>query len=474
MGDPRRGIPSVDRLLASAAFAPLLAELPRDLVVSRLQQEVALLRSALTADAHGGSGRDAGTAVDAAALAGRVRRAVQQLEAPSLVPVINATGVVLHTNLGRAPLAAAALDAMRDVAAGYSTLEYDLAGGGRGSRYAHCRELLTHLTGAADALVVNNNAAALVLALNTVARGREAVISRGELVEIGGAFRVPDVMMRSGAVLREVGATNRTHADDYRAVLSERTGAILKVHPSNFTMAGYTAEATVQELAAVAGPAGVPLIHDVGSGLLLPAGRLGLPPEPRPQESLAAGADLCTFSGDKLLGGPQCGIVVGSASLVERMRTNPLCRALRVDKLTLAALAATLRLYLDPEHAVARIPVLQMLALSAAELAGRARDLASRLAEAGVTVRTLAGHSAVGGGAAPGATLPTTLVVVEPQGCAAAELERRLRHGEPPVIARILDDALVLDPRTVPPAATAALVAAVVRAADVRPGHALP
>jgi L-seryl-tRNA(Ser) seleniumtransferase len=468
MTDLRRRIPSVDRLLGSEPFARLLAEAPRELVVARLQDEIAGLRRSLTATHGSGQGTTHGTAVpvdDPAWYAERVVRSIRRLADGSLKAVVNATGVVLHTNLGRAPLPAAALEAIRHAAAGYSTLEYDLATGGRGSRYVHCRDLLVHLTGAEDALVVNNNAAALVLALNTVSRDLETVISRGELVEIGGAFRVPEIMGRSGARLREVGSTNRTRPDDYRHALSQRTGALLKVHPSNFTIEGYTAEASVAELVNVARDGGVPLIHDVGSGLLLDPDLLGLPPEPTPQESLRTGADIVTFSGDKLLGGPQCGIIAGDARLIERMRRNPLCRAMRVDKLTLAALAATLRLYLEPEQALHDVPVLRMLRCTPGELEQRATRLAARLAAAGVPATTQAGRSAVGGGAAPAAVLPTTLLILPADPTPAQELERRLREGEPPVIARIVEDRVALDLRTVAPDAEAVLLRAVQHAA---------
>jgi L-seryl-tRNA(Ser) seleniumtransferase len=456
--DLRRAIPSVDRLLSSDAFAPVLAALPRELVVAALQSETQRLRAAAAEPdfraEHLG---------DAAWYAERVRQAVTAVMGGSLHPVINATGVILHTNLGRAPLAPAALAAIQHTAGGYANLEFDLKHGGRGSRYVHCRDLLVHLTGAEDALVVNNNAAALVLALNTVARGRDAVISRGELVEIGGSFRVPEIMERSGARLREVGSTNRTHPADYHAAISEHTGALLKVHPSNFTMDGYTAETSVAELAHLGRAAGVPVIHDIGSGLLLPPALLGLPPEPTPRESLAAGADVVTMSGDKLLGGPQCGIIAGSAALLERMRSNPLCRALRVDKLTLAALGATLRLYLEPDRAIREVPVLRMIAMPAAELAGRAAAFAERCRQAGLDVGTTAGFSAVGGGAAPAAQLHTVLVHVTPA-AGTAEAGRRLRTRSPAVVPRIGDAALLFDLRTVEPAAEDALFEAVMAA----------
>lgn len=448
----------MDRLLASESFAPLLDTLPRELVAGMLQRELAHVRRAVTQPDFNGV-----HVSDEAWYASRVRDAIAHLAGGSLHAVINATGVILHTNLGRAPLAAAAIDAMQQAAAGYANLEYDLETGARGSRYDHCRALLVHLTGAEDALVVNNNAAALVLALNTLARGRDAVISRGELVEIGGSFRVPEIMERSGARLREVGATNRTHLADYRAALSEHTGALLKVHPSNFVMGGYTAETGIRELAALGREVGVPAVHDIGSGLLLPAERLGLPPEVTPRESLEAGADVVTMSGDKLLGGPQCGILLGSTALLDRVRRNPLCRAFRVDKLTLAALSATLRLYLEPERAIREIPALRMITMSPDELEARATAVAAQCAAAGLQVDTVPGLSAVGGGAAPAAQLPATLIRIN-AGAGAVVAERRLRSARPPVIVRIVDGDIVLDLRTVPEAADASLVHTVVEA----------
>ncbi|CAN5863770.1 L-seryl-tRNA(Sec) selenium transferase [soil metagenome] len=468
MSDPRRRIPSVDRLLGSEAFAALLRERPRDLVVATLQEELARVRDTL-----GGQHLDLDVLGDPEWFALRVASAMDALVLGSLHPVLNATGVVLHTNLGRAPLASAALDAIRAVAQGYSTLEYDIASGARGSRYAHCRDLIMRVTGAADALVVNNNAAALVLALNTASRGQEAVISRGELVEIGGAFRVPEIMERSGARLREVGATNRTHLEDYETALSSHTGAILKVHPSNFTIRGYTAEVGVDELARLADRAGVPLIHDIGSGLLVDPLLLGLPTEPTPADSLNDGAHIVTMSGDKLLGGPQCGIILGSTHWIERLRTNPLCRALRVDKLTLAALAATLRIYLDPSAALREIPVLRMLSLPPTVLAERAEGFAARCRAAGVPASTAAGFSAVGGGASPAAELHTTLVLFDGVDMPAQQLEGRLRTGRPAVIARVSDNAVSLDLRTIPPDADGALLDALLRALRVDSAPAL-
>jgi len=442
MTDPRRDIPPVDRLLSSAPFERLLTERPRALVVQAVQDLQAEQRAELDSD-----GTPAAR-TDPAWYAEQCEAKLRSLFEPSLRPVINATGVVLHTNLGRAPLADAAIRAVERIARGYSNLEYDLGRGSRGSRYAHCAALLTRLTGAQAALIVNNNAAALVLALNTLARGLEVVISRGELVEIGGSFRVPDILERSGAVLREVGSTNRTHEHDYEAAVGETTGAILKVHPSNFRIAGFTAAVSARSIARIAGERGIPLLHDLGSGLLMDSGTLGLPYEPTALDALREGADIVTMSGDKLLGGPQAGIIAGRADLVDRMRSNPLCRALRVDRITLAALGATLALYLDPARAVREIPVLRMLTAGAGALASRADRLAGSIRREGIATTVIEGASAVGGGAFPTASLRTALVRLEPAGLAAEHIEQRLRRTKPPIIARIADGFVVLDPRT--------------------------
>ena len=347
MIDPRRGIPALEQLLGAESIRALEARFGRERTVERLREAVARAR-----DASPGEWDEAAFA-DPARYAREVEAALAEEELGSLRRVINATGVVLHTNLGRAPLAAAAVAAMVRVASGYSNLEFDLGSGERGSRYDHCVGLLQRLTGAEDALVVNNNAAALVLALNTVARGGPVLVSRGELVEIGGGFRIYDMLERAGAVLVEVGSTNRTRLSDYRtAAEQEGAAALLKVHRSNFRIEGFTEEASVAELSELARELGVPLVHDLGSGLLLDPEGLRLPAEPRAGESLAEGADLVCVSGDKALGGPQAGIVVGAAELVQELRANPLCRALRVDKATLVALEVTLRLHLDP--AIAR------------------------------------------------------------------------------------------------------------------------
>lgn len=450
--DPRWAIPSVDRLLTSDAFAPLLAAEPRARVVAALhavQDEVRARLAAGVADAP-----------DAAWYAAAVGVELQRSAQPSLRPVINASGVVLHTNLGRAPLATEAIDAMTRVAAGYANLEYDIAHGERGSRYVHCESLLCELTGAEAALVVNNNAAALVLALSALAAGRGVLVSRGELVEIGGGFRVPEIMAQSGARLVEVGATNRTRAQDYERAMDRDVGAILKVHRSNFHMSGFVEEAGVAELAAIAHEAGVPLLHDLGSGLLLEPPPAALAGEPTPQRMLADGADVVAFSGDKLLGGPQAGVLLGRGDLVDAMRRDPLCRAMRVDKLTLAALEATLGLYRDPWHAMERVPVLRMITAAPAALERRAQAIAMQLSAAGIAARVVRAEGAVGAGSLPELRLPGYAVAID-AGLPAAQTEAMLRTGTTPVVTLVREGRVLLDVRTVRPEEEGALIEAV-------------
>jgi len=437
MSDPRRALPSVDRLLSRPGIAALLDAAPRQVVVAAIRETLAAARAA---GAAGPTDWDL-----------EVRERVAHRAARSLRPLLNATGVVLHTNLGRAPLARAAIEAMAAVAEGYSNLEYDLDTGSRGSRADHCGPLLAELAGTAAALVVNNAASALVLALNALAAGREVLLSRGELIEIGGSFRIPEILAKSGAVLREVGTTNRTHLDDYRSALAERSGAILTVHRSNFEQRGFVASPDPAALAALARDAGIPYIYDLGSGLFADLAPWGLRGEPGVAQGVASGADLVLFSGDKLLGGPQAGCLVGTEAGVRACRRNPFARAMRADKFTLAGLEATLALYRDPEAARAAIPVLRMLTLPAAVIEARARALARRL-PAWCAADLVPGESAVGGGSFPGARLPTTLVAIDPGALGADALALRLRLGEPPLVARIERDRIVLDPRTLPEA----------------------
>ena len=449
--DPRRSLPSVDRLLQEPGVQALLTQAPRSLVVAAVREAVHAARS--------GRGPLPSDWVE------DVIERVALRSSPSLVPVLNATGVVLHTNLGRAPLASAAMASVQAVAAGYSTLELDVATGTRGSRSDHCAALLASLTGAEDGLVVNNAAGALVLALNALADTREVLISRGELIEIGGSFRIPDILMKSGAILREVGTTNRTHLADYRDALSERAGAILTVHRSNFEQSGFVASPEPSELAALASAAGIPYLHDVGSGLLADLSSFGLVGEPRVGEAVGQGADVVLFSGDKLLGGPQAGCLVGKASCIASARRNPLARALRADKMTLAAMEATLALYRDTGVAIKEIPVLAMLTMQASALQARATALRSAIGDA-AKAEVAPGFSAVGGGSFPGAVLPTSLVALEPGALGAASLALRLRLGTPPVVSRIEGGRVLLDPRTLPETALPT-VALAVRAAFV-------
>jgi L-seryl-tRNA(Ser) seleniumtransferase len=438
--DPRRGLPSVDQALQQPALQALVGAHGRPAVVAALREALDDRRRVPSPER-----------LSLEALADAVAARLERAKRPSLVRVINATGVVVHTNLGRAPLSREAAARVAEVASSYSNLEYDLERGARGNRESHAEARLRALLGAESTVVVNNCAAAVLLAVNTLAEGREVIVSRGELVEIGGSFRIPEVLRKGGARLREVGTTNRTRLSDYRAALSPETGMILKVHPSNFRVVGFTEETTVAELAPLAREAGVALVEDQGSGLLsrLPG---ALAAEATARDALAAGADVAAWSGDKLLGGPQAGILAGRSSLVEPMRRNPLYRALRVDKMTLAALDATL-----VEHAAGRaderVPVLRMIHASLEELRGRAIAFAGALGsrvpalEPGVVETS----SAVGGGAAPTAELPTIAVALRPGAAGADAFAARLRQGTPPVVARVMEDRLVVDLRTVPP-----------------------
>ena len=459
MTDPRRSIPSVDALLAAEEFVGLVGDYGHERVVAAARRVFDAVRGAIAAgDVRGGLSEIASYVSDVADV-------LERDAVPSLREVVNATGVVLHTNLGRAPLADVAAQAMAAAARGYSNLEYDIDAGARGSRYDHCVSLLRELTGAEDALVVNNNAAALVLALNTLARGQKVVVSRGELVEIGGGFRIPDILDRSGAGLVEVGSTNRTRIADYRgAVENGGVAAILKVHRSNFRITGFTEDVEVAELSDLAREAGVPLIHDLGSGLFVRAEELGLPEEPLAVDSLKAGADVVAVSGDKLLGGPQAGLLLGGKDHIAALRTNPLCRALRVDKMTLAGLEATLRLYRDRSRAIVEIPTLRMLGADVQELSERAESMASALSEAGVSAEVVDGMGAVGGGTYPGVTLDSAVVALPTTGAGASEVAARLRAGSPPVVARIVSDRVVLDPRTVLPGQEVDVIRVVVEA----------
>lgn len=461
-GDPAatlRRLPSVDQLVRHLAERPELRALSRARLTATVRDVLDRERRRILAEQ--------GPAADAETLAARVLAATRG-GAFSLRPVINATGVVLHTNLGRALLSDLARQRLDVIAGTYSNLELDLATKERGSRYTHVVALLRRLTGAEDALVVNNNAAAVVLALESLAHGREVIVSRGELIEIGGEFRIPDIMRRSGARLREVGATNRTHPRDYTEAIGPDTALLLKVHTSNYRVVGFTADVSSRELAELGRERGLPVMEDLGSGCLVDLRPYGFPYEPTVPEVIAAGVDLVSFSGDKLLGGPQAGIVVGRRDIVSRLKKNPWNRALRIDKLTLATLEATLMAYEDGS-ALHTIPTLRLLTEPLAGIRGRARRLLARL-DADLRSRLRAGlvsaTSQVGGGALPTVELPTAAVAAGATAEDARRLDAALRTGDPPVVARIADDRLLLDCRTVLPGQVAGLATAIAAAAS--------
>jgi L-seryl-tRNA(Ser) seleniumtransferase len=436
-----RVIPSIEILRQRERVRAMEARHGGGAVVRALRDGAAQLRERI-----GGGGGPADGEAAARAIETLAEAALDASARGSLRPVINATGVVIHTNLGRAPLAEAAIERVAAIGRGYSNLEYDVAAGRRGSRTVHAETLNTSLTGAEAAIVVNNNAAATMLILSGLAAGREVIISRGELVEIGGGFRVPDVMRQSGATLREVGTTNRTRVNDYIAAVSPATAMFLRVHPSNFRIEGFTERPALGDLIAAARAMHVPLVEDIGSGCVVD----DLAGEPSVQASIGAGADLVCFSGDKLLGGPQAGIIAGRRELVDRLRTHPLMRALRVDKITLAMLEATLTEY-AAGRAHTTVPVQRMLHASADDIEARAQALATTLAGRGWRVALISGSSAVGGGSAPGLQLPTVLLSIARDGEGAAATEAWLRSLDPPIVARIDHDRVLLDLRTVPP-----------------------
>lgn len=447
-----RIVPSIERLRQRAPAQALEAQFGREALLVALREEAAALRAALAADPSAVSSLPK-TADEAATwIEARLPARIAGVFAPTLQRVINATGVLLHTNLGRAPLASTAVQQLAE-ASGYVSLEYDLDAGTRGARDVHAEALLCRLTGAEAAVVVNNNAAAVLLVLTVLASGREVVISRGELVEIGGGFRVPDVLRASGAILREVGTTNRTRVADYGAVISDRTALLLRVHPSNFRIEGFTERPGLAEIAALGTRFNLAVVEDLGSGHLLALPGV-LDSEPGVANSLAAGADLVTFSGDKLLGGPQSGIIAGRRELVTRIRRHPLMRALRIDKLAYAALEATLGEYAR-DRAADTVPVQRMLRLEPTEIDKRARLILERVQaatsarEPSVSLTIADGASTIGGGSAPGERLPTRLLAVHAPDLSADELASRLRHLRPPVVARIAEGRLVLDLRTV-------------------------
>ena len=430
-----RNLPSIDRLLSDPQVASLAQEHGHELVVWLLRRELEAVRARIL------------RGEEVADIRPTVQQALEASLRLSLRHAVNAAGVVLHTGLGRAMLAPSAVEAVHDAIRGYCTLATDLEQGRRMSRDEHLRDLLCRLTGADSATFANNNAAATMLVLNTLARGKEVVVSRGQLVEIGGSFRMPEVMEMSGATMREVGTTNKTHLKDYERALNENTGAILRVHQSNYRIVGFTAEPGIEELVALGDKYGLPVIDDLGSGALIDLSQFGLEREPLIQESMAAGAAVACFSGDKLIGGPQCGVMVGKREIIERIKRNPLARAVRIGKMTVAALEATLRLFLDEQHLCEKHHTYRMFSLPLEGLRQRAEALAAQVPSAAV----VESETEVGSGSVPTQTLPTWAVAVRPQGTAPEELARRLRYYDPPIFARIHKEIVLLDLRTIQP-----------------------
>ena len=441
--NPLRALPSVDRLLTHAEMAPLLARFNRALVTRHCRDVLADSRASIRGGADPPGDHE---------LLARIAERLHAAPAPPLQRVVNATGTVLHTNLGRAPLAQEAIDAMIAAAAGPVTLEYDVEAGGRGRREALIDELLCELTGAEAATVVNNNAAAVLVGLNTLATGKEVIVSRGELIEIGGAFRIPEIMARSGAVLREIGTTNRTHAADYEEAISERTGLILKVHTSNYRVVGFTAGVDLPALVDIGRRRGVPVMEDLGSGALIDLQAHGLPKEPVVAERIAAGADVVTFSGDKVLGGPQAGLMAGTRAALEAITRNPLHRAVRCGKLTIAALQATLRIYRDSPDPAAAIPALRALTRPLDEIESAARTGLQALREVlgtGFTLVVQPTTSQIGSGALPTEEIPSVAIAITHTHEGADWIAGRFRAASPPIIGRIQGDVFLLDMRTI-------------------------
>jgi L-seryl-tRNA(Ser) seleniumtransferase len=470
-----RSLPSIERLLATAAAARAVTALGRDRARDLLREITDQLRREIASGAWPDDPATTGDGQPTEEITVEIERRLEAQTAlagtPSLRRVVNATGVILHTNLGRAPLARAAIERILEVASSYSNLEYDLDRGERGHRESHCRQLLARLAGSESAIVTNNNAAAVLLVLNTLAEGGEVIVSRGEMIEIGGSFRIPDVMEKSGARLKEVGTTNRTRISDYERAITSDTRLILRVHPSNYRIIGFTERPSVAEIAELARRANVPSFEDLGSGCLIDLAPCGVKDEPTVAESIRAGISVVSFSGDKMLGGPQSGVIAGSSRIIDRVQKNPLMRALRVDKMTYAALEATLRIY-ERGAAEKEIPVISRIAAGPLDIATRAESFAVsvRRATSGRVRATLEeGASVIGGGSAPEARLPTVLVALEDQERSAAALEERLRHHSIPIIARTERDRVLIDLRTVREDEEAIIIEALERLAQPAP-----
>jgi len=453
------GLPSVDEYLKSPYGLEWLEKYNRKTVLRAIRETIDARRKEII------DGNDPEVSIDA--LSGDIGSAIRRLSAYKLKPLINATGVVIHTNLGRSVLSDKAIENVTAIAAGYSNLEYEIANGKRGKRYSHLKDVLTEITGAEDAVVVNNNAAAVLICLDTFARGKEVIVSRGELVEIGGSFRVPDVMKSSGAILREVGTTNKTHPADYENALCGNTAMLMKVHQSNYKMIGFTEEVSIEHLSKLGREFRIPLVADVGSGNIINLEKYGIHGEPTVMDVIKAGADLVTFSGDKLLGGPQAGIIVGKKVLIEKIQKNPMLRAMRIDKMTFAALEATFMQYLDEEKAVRDIPTIRMLTEPVEVIKKRATKILNALK------KSVSGHakldlipdqSRAGGGSLPETDFPTFAISIRPLNIKLNMLEKNLRLGEPHVIARIQGDALLIDARTVQDKEVKTLVSCIIAA----------
>lgn len=442
MKDILRQLPAVDEVLRESAVVEWLKSYPRAVVVEAVRTAIDQKRKYLIEN----PGAESASLPD---IVNTAHTILQGLLEPSLRPVINATGVVVHTNLGRSLLSEEAIRRVIEVNRSYSNLEYDISKGERGKRHVHVENIIKRLTQSEAALAVNNNAAAVLLCLNTLAQGKEVVVSRGELVEIGGSFRVPEVMERSGAKLREVGTTNKTHLRDYEKAINENTGLLLKVHTSNYKIVGFTKEVSASELSELGKRRGIPVMWDLGSGSLVDLAEYGIGDEPTVKQAVASGVDIITFSGDKLLGGPQAGFIIGKKAYIDPIRTNPLARALRIDKMTIAAIEATLYLYLDPERARREIPTLWMLTQPVSEIERKARLLAEGLSGlSGLVVKIQDEMSQSGGGALPTGYLPTKVVAISHKEMSANQIESRLRLERPYIITRIKGDMVLFDPRT--------------------------
>lgn len=443
-----RMLPGIDHILEHAKTEPFFEDIPRSLLIRSVRSVVEDFRTAI----FNGDQDMTEESLSYHRVVEKVKGHVRNAMAPNLRRVVNAAGVVVHTNLGRSLLPAGAIENLQTIAGRYSNLEFDLDMGKRGSRYNCVEDILCEISGAEAGMVVNNNAGAVLLCLETIARGKKVIVSRGELVEIGGSFRIPDVMAKSGAVLKEVGATNRTHLRDYETAIDEDTGLLLKVHTSNYSVVGFTANITLKELVALGAKHRVPVMEDLGSGTFIDFSKYGMIKEPTVQEAAATGADIVTFSGDKLLGGPQAGIILGKKDAVAEIRQNPMNRALRIDKLTLAALESTLKLYRDPEKAVEAIPTLRMLTCSFRSIEKKAeqlRDMLKDLNDSRLSIELMNLPSRVGGGALPLHELPSRCVGVRIEGISVNTVERAMRGNTPPVIGRIEEDFFIMDPRTI-------------------------